>query len=227
MAELVNEGFAHLAFREHEGSANPRRKELAKCYMTIYTLYAQVTALEADIKKYKPDFEGCLNCGAKEPCDLDKMETAIDPNWPGSPCMFDPTPRQIFDAFEAQRKRADALEGMFDNDNPEAVNALAANIQRNLSDERIEALLRGLSERYGRMEALERERDDIKRRFNALIDETDEEDKAYQKKISTLSAENERLREALRSIVRAIESPKHRDYKVRDIAEAALRGEKP
>lgn len=77
---------------------------------TIIALYKQLEAQAADLKKYKPDFEGCLNCGAKEPCDLDKMETANDPNWPGSPCMFEPTPRQLFDAFEAQRKRADALE---------------------------------------------------------------------------------------------------------------------
>jgi hypothetical protein len=32
----------------------------------------------------------CLNCGASEPCALDKRETCGDPdNWPGSPCTFD------------------------------------------------------------------------------------------------------------------------------------------
>ena len=40
----------------------------------------------------------CLNCGAKEPCHLDKAETSGDPeNWPGSPCTFDPTPRQLWE----------------------------------------------------------------------------------------------------------------------------------
>jgi hypothetical protein len=47
----------------------------------------------------------CLNCGASKPCELDKTETSGDPdNWPGSPCTFDPTPRQLWDENQRLRK---------------------------------------------------------------------------------------------------------------------------
>jgi len=40
----------------------------------------------------------CLICGRTEPCHLDKAETSGDPNWPGSPCTFDPTPQELYDS---------------------------------------------------------------------------------------------------------------------------------
>ena len=46
----------------------------------------------------------CLNCGASEPCHLNTAETSGDPNWPGSPCTFDPTPQELWD--DNQRLRA-------------------------------------------------------------------------------------------------------------------------
>lgn len=57
--------------------------------------------------------------------------------------------------WEGLQERLRDIEAMFDNNNPEAVNALHVNILRNFSDERVNNLLRGLSDRYCRMDGIE------------------------------------------------------------------------
>lgn len=57
----------------------------------------------------------CLNCGRHEPCELSQMATTPAPHntpetWPGSPCTFDPTPRELWDDNKRLRSRVAELE---------------------------------------------------------------------------------------------------------------------
>ena len=46
----------------------------------------------------------CLICGRDAPCELDTNKDN-DPNWPGSPCTFDPSPVEAAKRFMEQRDR--------------------------------------------------------------------------------------------------------------------------
>ncbi len=76
---------------------------------------AEIKVAVAEIKQLNDELHPhtfCLNCGLTEPCNLDKEETSIMPpgKWPGSPCLFEPTPRQLFDCCKAQREEINRLK---------------------------------------------------------------------------------------------------------------------
>ena len=59
---------------------------------------AQIARLEGRIKQLEG--QACLICGKDEPCELDR-DTG-KPDWPGSPCTFDPSPVDAARRFMAE-----------------------------------------------------------------------------------------------------------------------------
>ena len=57
----------------------------------------------------------CLICGRDKPCELDTNK-GNDPNWPGSPCTFDPSPIDAARRFMRERDGYKVLAKRFAKD---------------------------------------------------------------------------------------------------------------
>ena len=64
----------------------------------------------ADLEAENARLQGkaCLICGRDTPCELDTNKDNA-PNWPGSPCTFDPSPIDAARRFMQERDEARAL----------------------------------------------------------------------------------------------------------------------
>lgn len=70
-------------------------REVALCCDRLRQAQERIKQLEG---------RACLICGRSEPCELDK-DTG-KPDWPGSPCTFDPSPVDAARQFMAERDAA-------------------------------------------------------------------------------------------------------------------------
>ncbi|KKL61582.1 hypothetical protein LCGC14_2193860 [marine sediment metagenome] len=79
----------------------------------IDTLKAQLAKARAENARLQG--QACLICGRDEPCELDTNKNN-DPNWPGSPCTFDPSPidaaRRFMDERDALQTRVEEANGV-------------------------------------------------------------------------------------------------------------------
>lgn len=98
----------HGRYTRLEFCADCRVKEL---HASLVAALAEKDRALALIQDYgiPTDRRVCLNCGQSTPCELDKEETAGMPpgKWPGSPCTFDPTYKDVWERWKQAKSEKD------------------------------------------------------------------------------------------------------------------------